>query len=112
MINWTENSSENLEIKAFLRAVWKNPAEDIGLYVEQLQEQKPTEETKSAFEFLKKEISKLRDIKDFTIVLPQIDSIIGDTGAFYDKYPDQKELAEKIKVFIEDYKKMQKSIKN
>ena len=108
LISW-DNS---LESKAFLGENWTNPAEDIGLYVEQLHEKKPTQENKPAFEFLKKEISKLRDIKDFTIVLPQIDSIIGDTGAFYDKYPNQKELAEKIKVFIEDYKKMQKSIKN
>ena len=121
LIDWAKNnakSEEIREIKAFLKAIWKNPAEDIGLYVEQLQEQKPTEETKPAFEFLKTRIEE--ELKQTVknpeipkeIVLDRIKSMVSDTGTFDQKYPNQKEIAENLRVFVEDYQKIQEIIKN
>ena len=114
LIDWTKNSPnspESLEIKAFLGGVWTNPAEDTLLYVRQLEAKNPTEENKPAFEFLKGEISKRKGIKNTTIALEEIEKIIGDTGPFYEKYPNQTEILEKIKIFLGSYKKMIENIK-
>ena len=115
LINWTENSSENLEIKAFLRAVWKNPAEDIGLYVNQLSQERPTEENKPAFEFLQKEIEKLKKKIAKSSTIPQeivFEKIKSMVEEFDKAYSNQKEITEKLTIFTEDYQRTQEIITN
>ena len=114
LINWTKNSTKIEEIKGFFKEVWKNPAEDIGLYVEQLEHKKPTQANRPAFSFLKAEISKLKRgaVKNPGKFLQRIESIIGDTGPFYDEYSNQKEIAKKLGAFIEIYQKIQEFIQN
>ena len=112
LIHWTESFSESMKIKEFLRKIWTNPAEDIGLYLKQFQEKKPTQENKPAFEFLQSRIEFLKGIKSSDIlreiVQDHIQSIIDD---FEKAYPKQKEISEKFKVFIADYTKMLENIK-
>ena len=121
LISWTEDSpesSESLEIKVFLRETWTNPAEDVLLYVEQLEAKKPTQENKPAFAFLKVRIGQ--EIEDTVknpkipqeIVFARMVSIIDDTEGFYERYPNQEEIAKKLKIFIIDYQKMHEKLKN
>ena len=115
LINWTENSSENLEIKAFLRAIWTNPAEDIGLYVNQLSQERPTEENKPAFEFLQKEIEKLKKKIAKSSTIPQeivFEKIKSMVEEFDKAYSNQKEITEKLTIFTEDYQRTQEIITN
>ncbi|MCZ0933251.1 MAG: hypothetical protein OXJ52_08890, partial [Oligoflexia bacterium] len=98
------------ETKELLREVWGNPAEDMGRYVAQLRKESESDENYPAFEFLQNEIGNLKGIKDFTIALLQIESIINE---FEREYPKQKEeISEKLENFLISYENMQESLKN
>ena len=108
LIHWTNGRIEEEEAQDFLKKIWTNPVKDILLYVEQLEAQNPTQENKPAFEFLQGEFSKVEKVsaKSLTKVIKLI------INKFDKDYPHQKEISEKVKIFIEDYKKMQESRKN
>ena len=72
--------------------------------MEQLEQKKPTEENKPAFRFLKDEINKFGK-KPIKIIELGINKFEKD-------YPLQIEIAEKVRIFIEDYKKIQEFIQN
>ena len=110
LISWDDSP----ETKDLLRDAWTNPAEDMGQYVEQLRKESLSDENYQAFEFLKTEIDKRKGIKNTKVTLRQIDLIIGKPdkiGEFDAKYPDQKEISEKLKVFVGSYKEMLENIK-
>ena len=110
LIIW-DNSPEN---KAFLRKVWVNPAEEIGLYIEQLAEESLSEENYQAFEFLKTHIEAIEETaKRFKI--PQeivLDDVKSMVEQFDKAYFNQEEMLKKLESFVASYEKTQESLKN
>jgi len=103
------------ETKELLRTAWANPAEDIGRYVAELREESLSDDNYPAFEFLRTEIGKRKVIKNTTIALEEIETIIGESdkiGEFEKKYPNQREISENLDNFLNSYKNMQKTLKN
>ena len=110
LIRW-DNSPDT---KDLLRKVWANPAEDMGLYVEQLYEESLSDENYQAFEFLRTQIEELeKEVKNFNIpqeiALNRIKSVV---EKFDKAYSNQKEITENLENFLNSYRKMQENIKN
>ena len=105
LLSW-DDSPEN---KALLREVYSNPAEDIRRYVENdLFGGDLFEESYGASQFLQGELRKVE--KSSTKNLTKAINLI--INKFDKDYPHQEKISENLKVFIENYKKIQESIKN
>ena len=104
LIHW-DNTPDS---KALLEEALASPAKDTALYVEQLSEKMLSEENYQAFEFLKTEIDKLKDTENTTIVLQATELII---NKFEKDYSHQTEILKKIRIFLENYMKIQENIK-